>query len=367
MLTFFMPVLVVSCIATFLAVLLVVAERYLVNYGECVIDINDGEKQLTVKGGNSLLHTLADEKISIPTACGGRGMCGYCKLKINAGGGALLPAETALLTRKEISDGMRLSCQVKVRQDIRIVVPEELLSVREYLCRCGEIVDLTHDVMILRLELAEPDAIDHVAGQYVQLFTPVYFEGGKEVYRAYSVASDPERSNIIELIIRFVPGGICTTYCFEHLKVGDDVRLNGPYGTFRLSGTDAPMVFVAGGSGMAPIRSILCEMRNTQNSRKATYYFGVNTVKELFLLDEMRQFEEDLADFTFVPVVASPDADEAWEGEEGLVTEAVERNLKNASECEAYLCGSGGMIEACRKVFLKKGMLEDKIYFDSFA
>lgn len=366
MLTFFVPVLVVSCIATFLAALLVVAETYLINYGECVIDINDSEKELMVEGGGSLLNTLFNEKIFIPSACGGRGTCGYCKLKITDGGGPLLPTETPFLTQQEIADNIRLSCQVKIRQDIRIVVPGELLSVKEYLCRCSEIVDLTHDMKLFRFELVEPEKIDFVAGQYIQLFTPVYFKGGEEVYRAYSMASDPEKTNMIDLIIRLVPGGICTTYCFEHLKVGDDVRMNGPYGDFLLSGTDAPIVFVAGGSGMAPIRSMLSEMRNTQNGRKATYYFGANTVKELCLLDEMRQFEEDLADFTFVPVVASCEEGAEWDGETGLVTEAVERNLKNASDCEAYLCGSGGMIEACKKVFTKMGMDEDKIYFDSF-
>lgn len=366
MLTFFMPVLVVSCIAMFLTVLLVVTERFLANHGEYTIDVNNGNTKVKVQGGESLFSALADEKIFIPSVCGGRGACGYCKVKVLEGGGPMLPVETPFLTKKEIADNIRLSCQVKIRQDIRIVIPQELLSVREYLCRCVEIVDLTHDMKLFRLELVEPERIDYVAGQYIQLFTPVYFRGGEEVYRAYSVASDPEQTNTIDLVIRLVVGGICTTYCFEHLKVGDDVKMNGPYGDFRLSETDAPMVFVAGASGMAPIRSILFEMRNTQNLRKATYYFGANKVEELCLLDEMRQFEKDLADFTFVPVVAAPDPDEEWAGEEGLVTEVVERDLKNAAECEAYLCGSPGMIEACKKLFVKMGMAEDKIYFDSF-
>ncbi|MBW8035437.1 MAG: 2Fe-2S iron-sulfur cluster binding domain-containing protein [Planctomycetes bacterium] len=366
MFSFFMPVLVVSSIATFLTVLLVVAERYLVNYGECSIDINDGDKELKVQGGDSLLSSLTGEKIFIPSACGGRGTCGYCKVTVLEGGGPLLPTETPFLTRKEIAEDMRLSCQVKIRQDMRIAIPQELLAVKEYACRCSEIVDLTHDIKLFRFELVEPDAIDFVAGQYVQLFTPVYFRGGEEVYRAYSIASDVSEKGMLELIIRLVPCGICTTYCFEHLKAGDEVLLNGPYGEFCLSETDAPMIFVAGASGMAPIRSILCDMRNTQNRRKATYYFGANKVNELFMLDEMRQFEEKLADFKFVPVAASPGKDEQWDGEVGLVTEVVERGLKNASECEAYLCGSPGMIEACRKLLVKMGMGEDKIYFDSF-
>lgn len=366
MFTFFVPVLVVSSIATFLAVLLVLAEQYLVNYGECTIDVNDGDKELKVEGGDSLLSALTEEKIFIPSACGGRGTCGYCKVKVLDGGGPLLPTETPFLTRKEIEENMRLSCQIKIRQDIKIMIPQELLAVKEYKCTCSEIVDLTHDIKLFRLKLVAPDTIDYVTGQYVQLFTPVYFRGGEEVYRAYSIASDVSEKGMLELIVRYVPSGICTTYCFEHLAVGDEVLVNGPYGDFCLSETDSPMVFVAGGSGMAPIRCILKSMRNSQNKRKATYYFGANRVDELFLLDEMRQFEKDLHDFTFVPVVASPGKDEKWDGEVGLVTEAVERGLKNAAECEAYLCGSPGMIGACRKLLTEMGMNEEKIYFDSF-
>jgi len=366
MFSFFIPVLVVSSIAAFLTVLLVVAERYLVNDGEYTIDVNDGNTKVKVQVGESLFNALAAEEIFIPSMCGGRGVCGYCKVKVLDGGGPLQPAETSLLRKKEIADGIRLSCQVKIRQGMRVAIPQELLAVTEYVCRCSEIVDLTHDIKLFRFALVAPDATDYVAGQYVQFFTPIYFEGGEEVYRAYSIASDPREKGMLELIIRFVPGGICTTYCFEHLKVGDEVMLNGPYGEFCLSETDAPIVFVAGASGMAPIRSILCDIKNTQNRRKATYYFGSNKVEDLFMLDEMRQFEEELGDFKFVPVVASPGKDEQWDGEVGLVTEAVERGLLNASECEAYLCGSPGMIEACRKLLVKMGMGEDKIFFDSF-
>jgi Na+-transporting NADH:ubiquinone oxidoreductase subunit F len=186
------------------------------------------------------------------------------------------------------------------------------------------------------------------------------------VYRAYSISSDPAQKHSIETIIRLVPGGICTTYCFEYLKVGDQVKINGPYGDFRLSDTDTPIVFIAGGSGMAPIKCILHHMKKTANNRKATYYFGANKVKELFLLDRMKAFESDLADFRFVPVVAAPDESESWSGATGLVTEAVRRELKNASECEAYLCGSPGMIDAAAKVLIELGMKEEAIFYDKF-
>jgi Na+-transporting NADH:ubiquinone oxidoreductase subunit F len=282
------------------------------------------------------------------------------------GAGPLLPTEMPYLSKEEIESNMRLSCQVKVRNNLSIDIPPELFAAGEYVCKCAEIVDLTHDMKQFRFELVEPKQIDYIPGQYIQLLTPVYKKGVEEVYRAYSISSDPVEKNSIETIIRLVPGGICTTYCFEYLKVRDEVMLNGPYGDFRLSETDAPIIFIAGGSGMAPIKSILHYMKNTANNRKAVYYFGANKVNELFLLDQMKEFESDLADFRFVPVVASPGENENWEGEVGLVTEAVQRDLTNASEYEAYLCGSPGMIDASIKVLAELGMKEERIFFDKF-
>ena len=144
------------------------------------------------------------------------------------------------------------------------------------------------------------------------------------------------------------------------------MKINGPYGDFRLSDTDAPIVCIAGGSGMAPIRSILHHMKNTDNKREAIYYFGANKVKELFYIDEMKTFEAELNNFQFEPVVATPEEEENWPGQIGLVTEAVQRDLKNASQCEAYLCGSPGMIDASIKILLELGMTEEKIFFDKF-
>lgn len=358
-------VTIVSLIGTGLAALLCICEHFLANYGQCQISIND-ERSITVNGGKDLLSMLTAEKIFIPSACGGRGTCGLCKLKVLEGAGPLLPTETPYLSKEETESNVRLSCQVRVRNDLSIEIPPELFVVREYICTCTEIVDLTHDIKQFRFEMVEPKQIDYVPGQYIQLFTPVYKKGIEEVYRAYSISSDPADKNSIETIIRLVPGGICTTYCFEYLKVGDKMKFNGPYGDFRLSDTDTPIVFIAGGSGMAPIKCILHHMKNTANNRKATYYFGANKVNELFLLDQMKNFESDLADFTFVPVVANPQENENWDGQTGLVTNAVQETLTNASECEAYLCGSVGMIEAALKVLSELGMREQRIFFDKF-
>ncbi|MFH1371460.1 MAG: 2Fe-2S iron-sulfur cluster binding domain-containing protein [Planctomycetota bacterium] len=359
-------VLTVSLIGAALAALLAVSERYLADYGECKILLNN-EKEIAVQGGRSLLSVLADKKIFIPSACGGRGTCGLCKLKVIEGAGLLLPTEEPYLDEQERKSNVRLSCQVKVRNDLKIRIPDELFSIREFACKCTEIIDLTHDIKQFRFEMIEPDTIDYIPGQYVQFLTPVYEKSSEEIYRAYSISSDPADKHNIELIIRLVPGGICTTYCFEYLKVGDEVKINGPYGSFRLSEKEAPIIFIAGGSGMAPIKCMLHYMKNTNNKRKATYYFGANKVKELFLIDLMREFESGLAEFKFVPVVAAPGEGETWDGEVGLVTEAIKRNMKNVSECEAYLCGSPGMIDASIKVIKELGMSEDKIFYDKFT
>jgi len=359
-------VLIVSFIAAALAAILVVSEHFIANYGECTININN-ERDLTVQGGKNLLSMLTAEKIFIPSACGGRGTCGLCKVKILEGAGAILPTEEPYLSQRERESNVRLSCQVKVKNNLRIQIPRELLSIREYVTRCVKIEDLTHDIKLIRLQLIEPATMDYIPGQYVQFLTPVYEKSPIEVYRAYSIASDPAEKGIVDLIVRLVPNGICTTYCFEYLKEGDEVKINGPYGEFHLSDTDAPIVFIAGGSGMAPIRCILYHMRNTGIKREAVYFFGANVVKEMFMVEEMRRFESELPGFRFVPVIAKPDPDEIWEGKTGLVTQAVQSSVKNGAIAEAYLCGSPGMIDASIKVLNDLGVTNDRVFYDKFA
>lgn len=366
MIDFIITVTIVSSIGAALALVLVLCEKYVVNYGPCKITIND-ERQLDTIGGKSLLASLTEQKVFIPSACGGRGTCGVCKCKVLDGAGPLLPTETPFLTKEEQENNMRLSCQVKIREDIKIEIPEELFNVREFQCVCSEIEDLTYDMKRFRFELKEPSEIKFTAGQYIQLFCPKYKGNNEEVYRAYSIASDPKEKNLIDLIIRRVPNGICTTWCFDFLKKGDSVKLNGPYGDFRLSDSDAPMVFIAGGSGMAPFVSILSEMRNTSSKRTAKYFFGGNTLNDQCMAEEMKEFEDALEGFEFIPVVASPEEDSGWSGQTGLVTEAVQRTYTDLKGHEGYLCGSPGMIDAAAKVFTELGMSEDKIYYDKFT
>lgn len=365
MISFALTVAVLGGIAAALAALLVFAERYISDYGECTIDINDGARLITTRGGKPLLSALVEQKLFIPSACGGRGTCGYCKVKILEGGGPLLPTEEPFLSKEERAAGVRLSCQCKLRNSVKIAIPEHLLSVREFTCVVEYIKPLTHDIREFRFKLIDPPEISYIPGQYVQLYTPKYAKNSEEVYRAYSISSDPRDRSAIELVIRLVPGGICTTYCFEHLKPGDTVRLNGPYGEFRLTNTNAPMIMIAGGSGMAPIKCLLHQMKNEGINRQAHYFFGANYVHELFYLDLLHEFERTLPSFKFTPVVARPETE--WNGETGWVTQAVDRLCGDLSAHEAYLCGSPGMIDSAIKVLTAHGMPERNIFYDKFA
>jgi Na+-transporting NADH:ubiquinone oxidoreductase subunit F len=356
----------VTGVCLVLAAILLVAERYLANYGPCAIDINRGTKRLDVPGGKSLLASLMAQGIFIPSACGGRGTCAYCKLTVLDGGGPLLPTEEPLLTAEERAAQVRLSCQVKVRRDIAIEVPEELFRVQQYRAVIERIRDLTPDIKELRLRLREPDAIEFVPGQYVQLECPAYGENPEPVYRAYSIASPPSDAHAVELIVRLVPGGICTTWVFTMLKEGDEVVFNGPYGEFRLSDTGREMVWIAGGSGMAPFWSIIRHLREQGIQRRCTYFFGAVQRDELFLVDELRQLEQELPGFRFVPALSGAPAGDGWAGERGLITEVVDRHVPDGADAEGYLCGSAGLIDASLKVLARKGLTPDRIFYDKF-
>ena len=365
--TVLLATLVTAAISAVLAALLVLAERYLANYGTCTIDINQGAKRLDVEGGKPLLATLTDQQIFIPSACGGRGTCAYCKLKVLDGGGPVGPTELTLLSDDEQKANVRISCQLKVRNDLAIEIPDELFKVRQFTGTVERIRDLTHDIKELRIRLVEPDTIDFTPGQYIQLEAPAYGDNPEPVYRAYSISSPPSDAHHVEMIIRLVPGGICTTWVFTLLKEGDTVRLNGPYGEFRLSDDPSkPMVWIAGGSGMAPFWSIVRHMREHHIERPCTYFFGAVAPRDLFLVDELKQLESELPGFRFVPALSGAEAD-GWTGEKGLITEVVARHLTDGSNAEGYLCGSGGMIDASVKVLAAKGIPEARIYYDKFT
>ncbi|MBD3392706.1 MAG: 2Fe-2S iron-sulfur cluster binding domain-containing protein [Chitinivibrionales bacterium] len=361
-----LAVLFLCATGLILALLLILAEKNILNYGPCTISINKGERELNVQGGSSLLSTLAENGIYVPSACGGRGSCAYCKVAVLEGGGVIGPVEEPYLSPEERTSHTRLSCQVKVRNDLKIEIPAELFSVKRYAGTVRHKRPLTHDIVELRIELSDPPAIDFTAGQYVQLESEEY-KGNDSVMRAYSVSSVPSDTGHVELIIRRVPDGICTTWVFDYLDNNQQVYLSGPYGEFQLSGTQAPNIFIAGGSGMAPLWSMLRDMKEKGIARETTYFFGALTQKDLFYVDELTALSRELSWFSFVPALSNEPKDSDWNGERGLITDVVARHFEDCSKHEAYLCGSPGMIDACIKVLGGRGMPEDKIFYDKFA
>ncbi len=359
-------IIAITALTAFLSIILVVADAFIANYGECRITVN-GKKELSVKGGRSLLMTLMDEEIFIPSACGGRGSCGLCKVKVDSGAGQYLPTELPWISDEEKAENVRMSCQVKVKQDMSIRIPEELFSVRQFSAEVESIKDLTHDIKELRFRLLSPDSIEYKAGQFVQILTPEYKLSDEQVFRAYSMSSVPSDKNVIELEVRQVPEGICTTWVHQYLKEGDKVTINGPYGDFYLRDTERDIVCIAGGSGNAPIKSILLDMAEKGSTRKVSYFYGARTKKDLVLPDEMAAISKDLPNYRYIPVLSVPDDGDNWDGETGWVTDAVSRYLENGDNVEAYLCGSPGMIEACVKVLVEKGVPEELIFYDKFA
>jgi Na+-transporting NADH:ubiquinone oxidoreductase subunit F len=362
---FLVPALSIAGLTTFLAIIILIAERYLMDYGEVDLHVND--KTFTIKGGSTLLNSLKEEKVFIPSACGGRATCGYCKVKALSGFGDLLPTEAPLLTQEEIADNIRLSCQIKVKYEAAIEIPEDLFNVKEYVATYEYMYDLTYDIRLFRFKLVEPPHMQYKAGQYIQFQSPEYGDVSESVYRAYSMCGDCEERDQIELMVRRVPEGIATTYLFDHLEVGDEVTLTGPFGDFYKRDTDRRMICIAGGSGMAPIRSIMLGMSTEEiATREPIFFFGARSKRDLFMLEEWEEFERLNPGFRFIPALSGPAEDDNWDGETGRVTEVISRYVDDLSECEGYLCGSPGLLNACVDTLTGLGMPEERIYYDKF-
>ena len=360
-------ILVISGIGALLALLLELAGTFISNYGECHLHINR-QKDLVVQGGNPLLFSLMEEGIFIPSACGGKGTCAYCKVKVLEGGGPVLPTETPFLTTEELENNVRLSCQVKVRNDLAIEIPDDLFQIREFKAKVENIVDLTHQVKGLHLRLPGPDgSITFKPGQYIQLEVPKFKLSKEPEYRAFSIASSPKESGIIELYIGRVTKGIVSTYVHDYLKTGQEVVLRGPFGEFFYRETDRDMQLIATGTGLAPIMSILRHMRNENIPRTATLFFGTRNQKDLYCVEELRDLEKKLASFTYIPTLSREDAGSSWDGERGRVTGLIEERISAGANLDVYICGNADMVESCLEVLAKKGIPETQIFFDKFT
>lgn len=347
-----------------LAVLLTVAEKLLVNYGVCKIDVNASERELDVDGGQTLLSALIGEKVFLPSACGGRGSCGYCKITVLEGGGPVLPTETPYLTKAEVRSNVRLACQVKVREDVRVRIPEELLNVKQFSSTVASTRDVTHDIKEIRFALVEPTEISQRPGQYVQIQAP---SPDGPVFRAYSISSPSYQTDSVELNVRIVPGGIGSTY-LHNLEEGEAVTFTGPYGEFVLNeDPEVEIICVGGGCGMAPMKNIIYTIYDRWPDRSCWLFFGCRTKADVFYLDEYRELAAKHPNFHVVYALSDPlEPGEEWDQEKGFIHLSADKFLEADVKRQAFLCGPPPMIEAVTRVLEDKGLAPEDIFYDKF-
>ncbi|BCA78937.1 NADH:ubiquinone reductase (Na(+)-transporting) subunit F [Desulfuromonas sp. AOP6] len=391
-----------------LLVALIVAARYfLVPRGKVRIVINDEEdKALKVSPGSKLLQTLGAQGIYIPSACGGGGSCGQCLVKVKEGGGAILPTETGHINRREAREGLRLSCQVSVKQDLKIELPPEIFAIRKWQCTVRSNRNVASFIKELVLELPEGEAVDFRAGGYIQIEAPPHevhykdfdieerFRGDwdrfdlwqytsvvkEPVERAYSMANYPGEPGIIMLNVRVatppprhpdVPPGKMSSYIFN-LKPGDQVTISGPFGDFYARDTEAEMIFLGGGAGMAPLRSIIFDqLLRVKTKRKISFWYGARSLKELFYDEDFKELAAAYDNFTWHVALSDPLPEDNWEGPTGFIHEVLyERYLKNhpaPEDCEYYLCGPPMLLVAAREMMENLGVEPESIFYDDFG
>ena len=359
--------LVLSGIGALLALLLEVADSYLADYGEKHILINE-QKDLLVQGGKPLLFTLSEQNIFIPSACGGKGTCAYCKVRIQEGGGPVLPTETPYLSPEELEQHVRLSCQVKVKDDLKIEIPEDIFLVKEFRVTVEGIEDLTPEIKGIHFKILSPEeGMTFRPGQYVQLHIPKYKLTRGPEYRAYSICSSAYEKDRLDLVITKAEGGAVSTYVHEYLKVGDELVVSGPFGEFYLKESDRDILLIATGSGLAPVKSILDQIKRERLPRKTTLFFGAKTPEDLFFHDYLKGLEKEIADYTYTPTLSRVTDADQWQGEKGRVTQLIEKYIPDNPGTDVYICGAPPMVESCVELLTKKGVPEGHIYYDKFG
>lgn len=389
-----------------LVVLILVARSWLVSSGDVTIEIN-GERKITVPAGGKLLQTLAGQDIFLSSACGGGGSCAQCKCIVESGGGEMLPTEEAHFTRRDASEGWRLSCQTPVKQDMKIRVPEEVFGVRKWECTVESNFNVATFIKELTLRLPEGESVDFRAGGYVQLECPPHEVAYKDfhiqdefradwdkfnlwrfvsrvnepVVRAYSMANYPGEKGIVKFNIRVaspppkggdnIPPGKMSSWVFN-LKPGDKVTVYGPFGEFFAKETDNEMVFIGGGAGMAPMRShIFDQLKRLKSQRKISFWYGARSLREAFYVDEFDQLAKDNPNFTWTLALSDPLPEDNWKGPTGFIHNVLYENyLKDhpaPEDCEFYMCGPPVMNAAVIKMLTDLGVERDSIFLDDFG
>ncbi len=362
--TLLYSVLVFAGVLLLLAGALILAERRLVNYGPCHIDINAGKRPIDVDGGQTLLSALIGEQIYIPSACGGKGSCGYCKVVVTSGGGRILPTETPYLTRPQLRRGLRLACQVKVREDMQIRIPDDVLNVMLFHATVTGVRALTADIKEIRMTLNEPAEISYRPGQYVQIETP---SPDGPVFRAYSISSPHYERREIELNVRLIPDGLASTY-LHTLTEGDPIAFTGPYGDWRMTeDEDVELICVAGGVGLAPMKNIIYSFLRRWPQRTCRLFFGCRTAEDIYYRTEFDRLASTHPHFHVTYAISDPPAPgEAWDGHTGFIHLTVDTVLTRGAKRQAFICGPPEMIEAVTQVLYSKGLSEHDVFSDTF-
>ena len=408
--------IILISIAVFLVVVLipvtvlVIVRKKLAPQGKVKININ-GEKEIEVEPGNSLLGTLANEQIFLPSACGGGGSCGMCRCQVLEGGGTILPTETGFFSRKEQQDNWRLGCQVKVREDMKIKINPQIFGIKKWECEVVSNRNVATFIKEFVVKLPEGEHLKFLSGGYIQIDVPAIDVNYKDIdvdeeyradwekfgmfdlvmhnpepqFRAYSMASYPAEDNIIMLNVRIatppfdrvnggfmkVNPGVCSSYIYS-LKPGDKVTISGPYGEFHIKDTKREIIFIGGGAGMAPMRSHILDLFLTKHTdRKVSYWYGGRSLRELFYIEDFRKIEEENPNFKFNIALSAPLPEDNWTGYVGNIHEVLLENyLKNHSEpeeIEYYLCGPPMMTAAVLKMLDSLGVPKEMISFDDFG
>ncbi len=401
----FLAIGMFTAIVLALVVMILVARARLVSDGDVTININ-GERTITVPAGGKLLQTLASNNIFLSSACGGGGTCAQCKCVISNGGGEMLPTEESHFTKREGKEGWRLSCQVAVKQNMDIEIPEEIFGVKKWECTVESNPNVATFIKELTLRIPDGEDVNFRAGGYVQLECPPHVVQYKDfdiqpefhedwdkfniwrysstvtepTIRAYSMANYPEETGVVKFNIRIatpppgrddLPAGIMSSWVFS-LKPGDKVTVYGPFGEFFAKDTDAEMVFVGGGAGMAPMRShIFDQLKRLHSTRKISFWYGARSMREAFYVEEYDKLQEENPNFTWHLALSDPLPEDNWTGPTGFIHNVLYENyLKDhpaPEDCEFYMCGPPMMNNAVVNLLHDLGVEPENILLDDFG
>ncbi len=388
-----------------LTVIILAARKKLVNTGDVTVNVNS-EKDLHMPAGGKLLGALAEQGLFIPSACGGGGTCGQCKVKVFEGGGDILPTEESHITKRQARAGERLSCQVAVKQDMKIEIPEEVFGVKKWECEVISNDNVATFIKELVLKIPDGESVPFRAGGYIQIECPPYdikysdfdieeqYRGDwehfklfdvhavndEDVVRAYSMANYPLEEGIIMLNVRIaspppgstgIPAGKMSSYIFN-LKKGDKVTISGPFGEFFAKDTDAEMVFIGGGAGMAPMRShIFDQLKRLHSDRKITFWYGARSKKEMMYVEDFDNLAKEFPNFEWHVALSDPQPEDNWDGYTGFIHNVVyENHLKNhpaPEDCEFYMCGPPIMNKSVIDMLHNLGVEDENILLDDFG